>query len=395
MDMHTLVVMNVLLYVLYAGVIALNARMLGSAKGAAWFAGANLSRGGGMLLILLGGVMPIGQAVNGLLAVLGMMMLHFSFDELLERGPLLRSLQYLMVGVMGVGTICLLILPSHYPVALLLACATESVQVAATATVVFLFAGADIGLAASLTGASLVVYAFLLLLRVMVSLRFGTPNYPALANETLRFWLVGALVTNSAIAFGFMFLSSAKLRVELLWHAQVDELTGLLNRWALTRIAEREIARCGRAKGVIAVVMMDLDGLKRVNDSLGHACGDALLQAVGKALQETVRGQDAVARMGGDEFCIVLPDTGLAEAGMAAERMRSKVDELTLQYRGETVRVRASLGVASSEGCGLSWQGLIDQSDAALYRAKRAGRNRVVAAEQMEAAEESDGRALS
>ncbi|HUZ96465.1 MAG TPA: GGDEF domain-containing protein [Edaphobacter sp.] len=387
MDTHTLVVMNVLLYVLYAGVIALNARMLGSAKGAAWFAGANLSRGGGLLLILLGGVIPVAQAVNGLLAVLGMMMLHFSFDELLDRGPLWRSLQYVLVGVMAVGTICLLIVPSHYPVMLLLACAIESVQVAATATVVFLFAGENIGLAASLTGASLAVYAFLLLMRVMVSLRFGTPNYPVLANEMLRFWLVGALVTNSAIAFGFMFLSSAKLRVELLWHAQVDELTGLLNRWALTRIAQREIARCGRAKGVIAVVMLDLDGLKRVNDSLGHACGDALLQAVGKALQETVRGQDAVARMGGDEFCIVLPDTGLAEAGMAAERMRSKVDELTLQYRGETVRVRASLGVASSEGCGLSWQSLIDQSDAALYRAKRGGRNRVVADDQIEAAE--------
>jgi diguanylate cyclase (GGDEF)-like protein len=395
MDTHTLVVMNVLLYVLYAGVIALNARMLGSAKGAAWFAGANLSRGGGMLLILLGGVMPVTLALSGLLAVLGMMMLHFSFDELLERGPLLRSLQYVLVGAMTVGTIYLLIAPSHYPATMFLAWATESVQVAATATVVFLFAGEDIGLAASLTGMSLVVYAFLLLLRVMVSLKFGAPDYSAMANEMLRFWLIGALVTNSAITFGFMFLSSAKLRVELLWHAQVDELTGLLNRWALTRIAMREIARCGRTKGVIAVVMMDLDGLKRVNDSLGHACGDAVLQAVGKALQETVRVQDAVARMGGDEFCILLPDTGLAEAGMAAERMRLQVDTLAVQYRGETVRVCASLGVAASEGCQVSWQGLLEQSDVALYRAKRAGRNRVEAAEQVRTIEDSDGRALS
>lgn len=396
MDTHTLVVMNVLLYVLYAGVIALNARMLGSAKGAAWFAGANLSRGGGLLMVLASGAFPVTRALSGLMAVLGMMMLHFSFDELLERGPLLRSLQYVLVGVMGVGTIYLLILPSHYPAALLLACATESVQVAATATVVFLFVGDDIGLAAGLTGASLVVYAFLLLLRVMVSLKFGAPNFPVLASEMQRFWLVGALVTNSAIAFGFMFLSSAKLRVELLWHAQVDELTGLLNRWALTRIAMREIARCGRTKGRIAVVMLDLDGLKRVNDSLGHACGDAVLQAVGKALQETVRGQDAVARMGGDEFCILLPDTDLAEAGMAAERMRSQVDSLAVRYRGETVRVRASLGVASSEGCQLPWQGLLDQSDAALYQAKRAGRNRVVAAERTEEATgENDGRALT
>ncbi|MDW5267161.1 MULTISPECIES: GGDEF domain-containing protein [Acidobacteriaceae] len=384
MDTHTLVVMNVLLYVLYAGVIALNARMLGSAKGAAWFAGANLSRGGALLLILLGGIVPVTEALSGLLAVLGMMMLHFSFDELLERGPLMRSLQYVLVGGMAVGTIYLLIEPSHYPAALLLSFATESVQVAATAAVVFLFVGEDIGLAASLTGVSLAIYAVLLLLRVMASLKFGTPDYPALASEMRRFWLVGTLVTNSAIVFGFMFLSAAKLRVELLWHAQVDELTGLLNRWALTRIAMREIARCGRTKGTIAVVMMDLDGLKQVNDSLGHACGDAVLQAVGRALQETVRGQDAVARMGGDEFCILLPDTGSVEAGMAAERMRSRVDDLCVQYRGETVRVRASLGVASSEGCGQSWQSLVEQSDAALYRAKRGGRNRVVAAEQLE-----------
>jgi diguanylate cyclase (GGDEF)-like protein len=385
MDTHTLVVMNVLLYVLYAGVIALNARMLGSAKGAAWFAGANLSRGGGLLLlILLGAASPVTQALIGVLAVLGVMMLHFSFDELLERGPLLRSLQYALVGAMAAGTVYLLIVPSRYPVMLLLSCAIESVQVAATATVVFLFAGEDIGLAASLTGVSLALYAFLLLLRVMVSLKFGAPDYPALAGGMMRFWLVGSLVTNSAIAFGFMFLSSAKLRVELLWHAQVDELTGLLNRWALRRIAVREIARCGRAKGTVAVVMMDLDGLKRVNDSMGHACGDAVLQAVGRALQETVRGQDAVARMGGDEFCILLPDAGLAEAGMAAERIRSQIDALTVPYKGEAVRVRASLGVASSEGCGLSWQSLVEQSDAALYRAKRGGRNRVVTAERME-----------
>jgi diguanylate cyclase (GGDEF)-like protein len=389
MDTHTLVVMNVLLYVLYAGVIALNARITGTAKGAAWFAGANLSRAGGLLLILLGGIVPVTQALSGLMAVLGMMMLHFSFDRLLERGPLLRSLQYVLVGTMAVGTVYLLIVPSRYPAMLFLTCAVESVQVAATASVIFLFAGEELGLAASLTGASLAVYALLLLLRVGVVLLFDSASYPVLARETLRFWLVGTLITNSAIAFGFMFLSAAKLRVELLWHAQADELTGLLNRWALARIALREIARCGRTKGLIAVVMMDLDGLKRVNDTLGHGCGDALLQAVGRVLQETVRVQDVIARMGGDEFCILLPDTGLAEALNVAERMRLQVEGLMLRYREETVTIGTSMGVASSEGCGLSWQNLLEQSDKALYQAKRGGRNRVVAAE-VQALEEGE-----
>src|SRR6185503_1940296 len=118
-----------------------------------------------------------------------------------------------------------------------------------------------------------------------------------------------------------------------------------------------------------------------VNDSQGHGCGDAVLQAIAGVLRETVRDQDAVARIGGDEFCILLPDTGLTEAATVAERLRSQIDEMILQYRGQSVRVFASLGVSSSEECGLSWQKLLEQSDIALYRAKREGKNRVVVAD--------------
>jgi diguanylate cyclase (GGDEF)-like protein len=195
-----------------------------------------------------------------------------------------------------------------------------------------------------------------------------------------RVWMTVLLLTNGVIAFGYMFLAAAKLRLELLWRAQVDELTGLLNRWALKRSTMREIQRCRRTKGALALVMMDLDGLKAVNDASGHGCGDVLLQAVGSVLQETVRAQDTVARMGGDEFCILLPDTELNEAVAVAERLREEVQELVIRYRGETVQVMASLGVASSTHCGLTWQGLLDHSDAALYRAKREGKNRVMVA---------------
>ncbi len=392
MDTHTLVVMNVLLYVLYAGVVLVNARITGIAKGAAWFAGSNLSRGGALLLLAEGarhsGQLQIPVAAGYLVSVTGVMMLHFSFTELLERGPLLRWLQYALLGTMAIGIVYLLFYPSMYPVGLLLMCAVEGVQIIASASVVFLFSGEEVGLASWLTGVSLLLYAALLLMRVTVLLQFHISDYPMIARDVRRFWLEGALVTNCAITFGFMFLSAAKQRVELLWHAQADELTGLLNRWALTRIALREISRCGRTKGPIAMVMIDLDGLKGVNDSLGHGWGDAVLQAVAAVLQETVRDQDSVARIGGDEFCILLPDTGQAEATIAAERMRSQVDALTLQYRGQRMGVRASLGVASSEVCGLSLQCLMERSDAALYQAKRAGKNQVAVAERMEALED-------
>jgi diguanylate cyclase (GGDEF)-like protein len=385
MDTHTLVVMNVLLYVLYSGMILVNARTTGIEKGAVWFAGANLSRAGALLLMVLAEAVPVHlpvlQALGGLVAVCGVMMLHFSFMALLGRGPVLRPLQYVLMVMTIAAMVYLLLVPSRYPAELLVTCAIVAVQVAATASIVFLFSGDEVGPAAWLTGVALFLYTLLLLARVAAILRYNPVVYPVATANMTRIWLMGLLLTNSMIAFGFMFLSAAKLRMELLWHAQADQLTGLLNRWALARIALREIARCGRTKGSVATVMMDLDGLKTLNDTMGHGCGDAVLQAIAGVLRETVRGQDAVARMGGDEFCILLPDTGLAEAVMAAERMRAQVDMLVLQYRGETVRVRASLGVASSEICGLSWQNLVEQSDAALYRAKRGGRNRVVAAE--------------
>jgi len=175
-------------------------------------------------------------------------------------------------------------------------------------------------------------------------------------------------------------MTTAKMRVELLWRAQVDELTGLLNRWALKRVAMREIQRCRRMNGALAVVMMDLDGLKAINDTKGHSCGDVILQAVAGVLQETVRSHDSVARMGGDEFCVLLPQTSLAEAVTVAERLREEMEGLVIRYRGETVSTRASLGVASSEVSGLVWQSLMDHSDSALYRAKREGKNRVLVA---------------
>jgi diguanylate cyclase (GGDEF)-like protein len=113
-----------------------------------------------------------------------------------------------------------------------------------------------------------------------------------------------------------------------------------------------------------------------------------VLQAVGSVVQETVRAQDSVARMGGDEFCILLPDTELDEAVAVAERLREEVQGLVIRYRGEAVRVMASLGVASSLHCGLTWQALLDHSDAALYRAKREGKNRVLVAGAAEVASE-------
>jgi diguanylate cyclase (GGDEF)-like protein len=397
-DTHTLAVMNILFFVLYAGVMLVNARIIGGWRAAGWFAGSNLCRAAALLVLLAGGPLQqpraVIEAAADVLAVTGLMMLYRCFAELLERGPLLRWLHYLLVSLMIAGGVYIALAPRTFPVALFLASVTLGVQTALIASVVFRFSGDDVGLAGWLTGMALSSYALIMLMQAMVTLRYKTPEYRHAAAEMQQIWMVGCLLSNGAVAFGFMFLSAAKLRVELLWRAQVDELTGLLNRWALKRVAVKELGRCRRMEGSLAVVMMDLDGLKTVNDQMGHGCGDAVLQAVAGVLQETVREGDSVARMGGDEFCVLLPDTDLAEAVRVAERLRSEVHDLVIRFRGETVRTRTSLGVASSEICGLTWQRLMDESDAALYRAKREGKNRVMVAKAPEPVVEMKSRRI-
>lgn len=384
MDTTTLVLANVLLFALYAGVMLVNARIVGGTRGAMWFAGANLCRGASMLLVgvswLQLGPTKYSTAASAVLAVVGVLLLHQAFAELLERGAMLRGAQFGLVAGVTLVSGYFLVVPHAGHLLSIVLCMTLGIQCAIIAAVVFRFSGDEVRLVGWLTSFALWAYSVVFLLRGIVAAHFRSPAFEAETARVVPLWLMACLVTSGATAFGFMSLTTAKLRVELLWRAQVDELTGLLNRWALKRVAMREIQRCRRLSGSLAVVMLDLDGLKAVNDSKGHSCGDVVLQSVAGVLQETVRGHDSVARMGGDEFCVLLPETSLAEAMAVAERLREEIHDLVVRYRGEMVRPRASLGVASSEISGLAWQTLMDSSDAALYRAKREGKNMVVVA---------------
>lgn len=384
MDTTTLVLANVLLFALCAGVMLVNARMVGGMRGAVWFAGANLCRGASMLVVGISWLhlepARFIDATSGVLAMTGVLLLHQSFAALLERKAILRSAQYALVGIVTVALMYFLVFPTESPLPGAALCAALGILHAMVAILVFRFSDEEVGPVGWLTSLALAAYAFLFLVRAVAR---ADRHWSGAIAESVRdapMWLMACLITTAATAFGFMSLSTAKLRVELLWRAQVDDLTGLLNRWALKRMALREIQHCRRGSSSLAVVMMDLDGLKFVNDTKGHSCGDVVLQAVAGVLQETVRGRDSVARIGGDEFCVLLPESSLEEAILVAERLREEIAELVIRYRGDVVRTCASLGVASSDISGLQWQSLIDDSDAALYQAKRDGKNRVIAA---------------
>jgi diguanylate cyclase (GGDEF)-like protein len=385
MDTTTLVLANILLFALCAGVILVNARIVGGMRGALWFAGANLCRGVSTLLI---GVEWLHleptrfvDAGSGLLAMIGALMLHQAFAELLEQRPVLREVQFVLLGLIASVLVYFMAFPTASRLPTIMVFLALGFQYLLIAVLVYRVSDEEVGPVGWLMSLVLGCYALIWFLRSAGAL---TPSwaggaYPS-APRTAPVGLMVCLLTTAATAFGFMSMSTAKLRVELLWRAQVDDLTGLLNRWALKRMALKEIQRSRRGSECLAVVMMDLDGLKLVNDTKGHSCGDVVLQSVAGVLQETLRTNDSVARMGGDEFCVLLPGTSMEEALMVAERLREEISGLEIRYRGETIETRASLGVASSDISGLEWQSLIDDSDAALYRAKRDGKDRVVSA---------------
>ena len=160
--------------------------------------------------------------------------------------------------------------------------------------------------------------------------------------------------------------------------ARTDELTALPNRRRFFELAEREMERAQRYDDALAVVMLDLDHFKDVNDSHGHAAGDQVLRAVGDACRDVLRTNDIVGRLGGEEFAILLPATTLDGARQFAERLRQSIAACRIGLPGVELTLTATLGVAARDtGETLSLDELLARADAALYRGKAAGRNRV------------------
>jgi diguanylate cyclase (GGDEF)-like protein len=161
--------------------------------------------------------------------------------------------------------------------------------------------------------------------------------------------------------------------------ATVDSLTGLHLRDYFFRRFEEEYVRVRRYAGAFSILMLDLDGFKEINDRHGHLAGDRYLRALGAAIRARMRGADLACRYGGDEFCILLPETDLAGARPIAERLRQALARLVVDVEDASLRTTVSIGIASyPEHDTGDIKGLLLRADQALYQAKRAGRDRVV-----------------
>ncbi len=171
-------------------------------------------------------------------------------------------------------------------------------------------------------------------------------------------------------------ITTLKRREELAWHqANHDELTGLPNRRLLVENARRLLSVAMRRKRLAALMLLDLDGFKDVNDVFGHAHGDALLRRVALRLSSVLREYDLVARTGGDEFVILLPEIDEAQvANYVAEKLIAAAAD-NIEDTGRSVRIRASVGIALFPHDGQDFDSLMVRADAAMYSAKAAGKN--------------------
>jgi len=162
--------------------------------------------------------------------------------------------------------------------------------------------------------------------------------------------------------------------------AITDPLTGVANRRRFMEVGIQELARAQRSKDPVCVLMLDIDHFKRVNDSLGHPAGDAVIQAVARTCTDSVRTIDLVGRLGGEEFAVIVPMTACPGAVELAERLRARVEACEIPWEaGGPLRATVSVGVAQATGNTKDFAALVGSADRMLYQAKNAGRNRVAA----------------
>ena len=211
---------------------------------------------------------------------------------------------------------------------------------------------------------------------------------PSLSSDSDRFarrkQLASAVAEHIALA-----ISNLNLREDLRLQAIHDSLTGLYNRRYMQEFLERELHRARRRRRPLAVMMLDLDNFKHYNDTFGHPAGDEVLRLVGDTLLRAVRTDDLACRYGGEEFSVILPECSLQQAAARAEEIRARLKELHMERASEIPSVvTVSIGVAAFDETTDKGNLLLKFADDALYQAKRAGRDRVVVARPVTAAEQ-------
>lgn len=230
-----------------------------------------------------------------------------------------------------------------------------------------------------LTSSLYLLMALLMLGRAVYASRVEVAVFDSFAAWPVNAYtfMLGA-VSQFFISSLFVLMLSYKLSQNLESIATIDSLTGVLNRRGLEEAALKMQDICKRINLSMAVLLIDIDHFKKVNDQYGHLCGDDVLRHLAKEIAGVLRSSDVLGRYGGEEFCVFLPNTTEGDAVGLAERIRARIEASPLKISRAAIKATVSIGVADSVRAGYDFKGLVATADSAMYAAKNSGRNRVV-----------------
>lgn len=229
--------------------------------------------------------------------------------------------------------------------------------------------------------------AFSLLARATSIILDADPGYQLLASSLGQTATLLALILSQlAASFGFVLLHRERTENDIKTLALHDPLTGCLNRRSFQYLMDKEVARLGRGGAQLSLLLADIDHFKVVNDTYGHAAGDAVLVDLVRKAGHVLRSQDFIFRYGGEEFCFLLPRSNRQDSLTIAERIRSTIESGVVHYGNKSIRYTVSIGCTCSHGANpeQSEQMFVD-ADRAMYAAKQSGRNRVVHSDDLDA----------
>ena len=376
LDIRTLSFLAVLVSVLMAGAMVLLWRMNPEERSVRFWAFGNCAIASGFLLIGLRGMVPVLLSVpvaNSAIA-LGYALLLLGVWSFLDR-PLRWWVIYgATAGVFGSFLFFTYVQPDIglriVIISLLIAALSLAAAVSLLSDLV-----PHMRQVQRMTAWVFLLHALYLILRAVMTLAGDRIDDLFSPNLVHILAFLDVIVVAICLTFAFTALVNRRLQFHLDHLASYDLLTEVFNRRAFEQAVAREIARGERHQTALSLLILDVDHFKPVNDRYGHQVGDRVLAHLARTLRRTLRVEDVLGRLGGEEFAILLPETGQSDGLEIAERLRHVVADSYLEVDGLRISVTVSIGSVTSPARGTSWNQLYRQADEALYKAKQGGRN--------------------
>ena len=370
-----------LLTLLFSGLLILAGLHVGNASGVKQWAMGSLyiSLGLGSTYTQQGPTYNAWLLVFAATLLAGGLGLQFNGIQVFKTGRCNRHIPWLLAGLMFIQNTWFVVLHPDIHARVITNSLLYALGNATCARALFIRVEQPLRTAYWFTGASFAIFATLLLARAIMVFNAQPNTYSLYSHASINPVSVFiGIMSEMCVTFGFVLMLNSRLAADLQKLALTDALTGALNRRSLEQEAARLSARCTRTGHSLAIMMIDVDHFKSINDRHGHQVGDKVLRHLTMVAQKTIRSDDYFARYGGEEFCILLPSTSEKDAWILADRLRQTYAAMVMEFDGEVLHSTISIGVSDSMHAGVEFISLIAAADQAMYRAKQEGRNRVV-----------------